>query len=189
LLVVTPAALLLALYYLLSSSLVKMRFAVSRVVVGLFGVADAFAPSSNFGTHRRNTARSLGLDPSSLLQELPNHVQSLHHALTSISLSDGMDVAGFMDSAAPAAAEVEAVDNGWFGFLTGPTMGLLQLIHGGLVSVGVSADSWGVSIIALTILIKIVTFPLTKTQLESTNKMQVGQNFVLSQKRFQSKLT
>jgi YidC/Oxa1 family membrane protein insertase len=171
-----------------------MRFTVSHLVVALLGVADAFAPSSNFGIHRRTTARALGLDPSSLLQELPNHVQSLHHAFTSISLSDGMDVAGFMDSispdtvsAVPAAADVEASDNGWFGFLTGPTMGLLQLIHGGLVSIGVSADSWGVSIIALTILIKIITFPLTKTQLESTNKMQVRQILPpLAQKRFRS---
>ena len=30
-------------------------------------------------------------------------------------------------------------------------------------------------IIALTVLIKVVTFPLTKTQLESTNKMQAMQ--------------
>lgn len=163
-----------------------MRFPASHLVVALFGVADAFAPSSNFGIHRHNTARSLGLDPSSFFHELPNHAQSLHHAFTSISLSDGMDVAGFMDSispdavsAAPAAAEIAEVDNGWFGFLTGPTTGLLQLIHGGLVSVGVSANSWGVSIIALTILIKIVTFPLTKTQLDSTNKMQVRTFFLL----------
>jgi YidC/Oxa1 family membrane protein insertase len=57
--------------------------------------------------------------------------------------------------------------------LTGPTMALLELLHTGLVSVGVGQNAWGVSIIALTLLIKLLTYPLTKSQLESTNKMQV----------------
>jgi YidC/Oxa1 family membrane protein insertase len=54
-----------------------------------------------------------------------------------------------------------------------PIQGLMSLIHGALVAMGVSSNAWGVTIIMLTILIKVVTFPLTKTQLESTNKMQV----------------
>ena len=152
----------------------------------LVGVTDAFAPSG-LG-QRRNTARSLGVDPS-LLNELPNHMQSLHDAFTSISLSDAIDaspdvsdvvdaVQATVQAVAPAASEVaeEAAKDsgsGWFGFLTGPTEGLLQLIHSALVAVGLNQDAWGVSIIAMTLVIKAVTFPLTKTQLESTNKMQV----------------
>lgn len=42
-----------------------------------------------------------------------------------------------------------------------------------LTGMGMSADAWGVSIIVMTIVIKLLTFPLTKQQLESTNKMQV----------------
>jgi membrane protein insertase Oxa1/YidC/SpoIIIJ len=135
------------------------------------GVADAFAPSK-FGV-RPGTARSLGVDPS-ILHHIPHHVQSLQDAFSSISLSDALDA---VQSAAPGASEVveAAADpgNGWFGFLTGPTEALLDLIHTGFTSAGMTQNSWGVSIIALTLLIKLITFPLTKTQLESTNKMQV----------------
>merc|ERR1719491_2127949 len=38
-----------------------------------------------------------------------------------------------------------------------------------------SEDAWGVSIIAMTSLIKLATYPLTKQQLASTNKMQALQ--------------
>lgn len=81
-------------------------------------------------------------------------------------------------SAAPvtpdAVVEAAADDNGWFGFLTLPIEGLLQIIHSLIAATG-TANAWGVTIIVLTILIKVVTFPLTKTQLESTNKMQAMQ--------------
>lgn len=91
-------------------------------------------------------------------------------------LSDG-ELVDTMASAAPAAADAAADSgNGWFGFLTLPIEGLLKGIHLVLTSMGMSADSWGVSIIAMTIVIKLLTFPLTKQQLESTNKMQVRFN-------------
>ena len=72
-----------------------------------------------------------------------------------------------------AAAVAKADDNGWFGFLTVPIEGLLKLIHAGLAGAGVG-QAWGLSIILMTVLIKVLTFPLTKGQLESTNKMQVS---------------
>lgn len=79
-------------------------------------------------------------------------------------------------AATDAAAAVATGDgNGWFGFLTVPIEGLLKIIHQSLSSAGVS-EAWGLSIIAMTVLIKALTFPLTKTQLESTNKMQVSEN-------------
>jgi YidC/Oxa1 family membrane protein insertase len=131
---------------------------------------DAFVvPTTQFSS-RRSTAHAFSpLDPSHL-NDLPNHIQSLQDAFSSLSIAD-VDVAG-----AGAAVEEAAktTNNGWFGFLTGPTMAFLELIHSGLVAVGVSSDSWGVSIIMLTVAIKLLTFPLTKSQLESTNKMQVS---------------
>lgn len=80
-------------------------------------------------------------------------------------------------AAAPAvdAAAEAATDNGWFGFLTAPIEGLLGIIHGTLVAVGMDSDAWGVSIVAMTLFIKILTYPLTKQQLESTGKMQALQ--------------
>jgi YidC/Oxa1 family membrane protein insertase len=103
----------------------------------------------------------------------PSHLSDLVSSL----LADGGEVAGIMTDPASmtdvaAAAPVE--DNGWFGFLTIPIMGLLQVIHTGVSSVA-GSNSWGISIIVLTILIKALTFPLTKTQLESTTRMQAMQ--------------
>lgn len=160
------------------------------VVSVVVGSSDAFAPPAKVGTARRpsTTAHSFSLMDPSLLSDLPNHIPSLHDAFASSSnfLADldvaafttGADSAGLSTDPAGAVADVaegttKAVDNGWFGFLTGPTMGFLQLIHTGLVAVGLSKDAWGISIIVLTLTVKLLTYPLTKTQLESTNKMQV----------------
>jgi len=79
------------------------------------------------------------------------------------------------DEVVDAVAETAKNNNGWLGFLTGPIAGLLQLIHESLVSVGLSEGAWGLSIIAITLLIKAATFPITKTQLESSTKMQALQ--------------
>jgi hypothetical protein len=174
----------------------KVATGVSLLVVVLstqrFSNVEAFA--SHFDHGRRSTSRAFSplMDPSHL-PDLPNQIQSLHDAFSSISLAD-LDADALTSDAASAVSNafgtasdaVQAVDpsgavaesaaksgNGWFGFLTGPTMTVLQYIHYALVAVGVSSDSWGVSIITLTILIKLLTFPLTKAQLESTNKMQV----------------
>jgi YidC/Oxa1 family membrane protein insertase len=148
-----------------------MKFAQASKLIVLACVADAFAPS-RFAS-RPSTSRSLMVDPSSLT-----------HVFSSISLSDAVDAAaGAMQQVAPAVdaatdAAAQGTDNGWFGILTGPIESLLQLIHSALVGVGFSDNAWGVSIIAMTIIIKLLTFPLTKTQLESTNKMQVSSVFV-----------
>lgn len=115
-------------------------------------------------------ARSLTVDPN-IFHDISSQVHSLQNAFSTFSLSDA-DVAAV---AGDAATEAAKSDNGWFGFLTGPTTMLLQLIHSLLVTVGMSADAWGVSIIFMTLIIKVATFPLTKTQLESTNKMQALQ--------------
>lgn len=111
-------------------------------------------------------------------------MNSLNHFLSSLTLADlDVDAVTATSSAvvsvptdpmaAADAAATAAADNGWFGFLTLPIEALLKLIHTLLTSVGMSADAWGVSIIAMTVVIKAATFPLTKSQLESTNKMQV----------------
>jgi len=70
--------------------------------------------------------------------------------------------------------------NGWFGFLTGPIEFLLQVFHQMLNTVGLNENAWGVSIVLMTIAIKLVTYPLTKQQLESTSKMQEMQPVIKS---------
>jgi hypothetical protein len=175
-----------------------MRISASSglILSAVVGGSDAFAPSTKLGATRRpRTARSFSLMDHSNLPDLPNQLQSLHDAFASSNyfLADldadaltsgvtaaiqGADAAATAGGAVANVADVadaaaKTTNNGWFGFLTGPTMGFLQLIHTGLVAVGLSKDAWGVSIIVLTLTIKLLTFPLTKSQMESTNKMQV----------------
>jgi YidC/Oxa1 family membrane protein insertase len=154
-------------------------------------VGTAFAPPASSSARLRpapllpssttsSSRLSAFVDPSSLLpQDLPHHIDSIHRALSSLTLAD-LDSDAIADAAAIAAstssvAPPPAADagNGWFGFLTLPIEFLLQLIHSTLAGVGLSSNAWGVSIIGMTVVIKALTFPLTRSQLESTNKMQV----------------
>lgn len=107
-------------------------------------------------------------------------MHSLQDAFGSLNLADAVDaVADTAMQATSAAGDVateaaQETNNGWFGFLTVPIRGLLEIIHSLLAMTGMG-NAWGISIIVLTLLIKVFTFPLTKTQLESTNKMQAMQ--------------
>lgn len=134
------------------------------------GPTAAFMPRATVRT--TTTARNLGVDPS-VFQDLHTTAASVDFQHLSDAMSSSMTF--LADGADAAVAEVAKKDNGWFGFLTEPISLLLQGIHSGLTAVGFNANGWGSSIIALTILIKVLTFPLTKTQLESTNKMQALQ--------------
>lgn len=157
----------------------------------LLASASAFAPvhRSSYGSFVRPTkatSRSLVIDPSSLT----DHLSSLPDAFSSFSLADAGDAvsdaaSSLAETASNSAAAQDASDavaavsdpsanNGWFGFLTGPIEVLLKILHS-VVAVGVGSNSWGISIILLTLLVKAVTFPLTKQQLESTTKMQAMQ--------------
>lgn len=130
---------------------------------------DAFSPTGMISVARQSSA--LSFSPIDNLHEIPHQIQSFQDVMSTFSIAD-------MDAAAIPAGEVaEAAksNNGWFGFLTGPTMGFLQLIHTGLSSAGLDNNTWGISIIVLTLTIKLGTYPLTKTQLESTQKMQTLQ--------------
>ncbi|XRB16443.1 YidC/Oxa1 family membrane protein insertase [Pseudoscourfieldia marina] len=77
-----------------------------------------------------------------------------------------------------AAAEIPEKQGG---FLVGPLAdvleGMLKLIDGGLDAVGVPY-SYGFSIIALTMIVKLATLPLTRKQVESTLAVQKIQPLV-----------
>jgi len=112
---------------------------------------------------------------------MSHQVSALQDAVSSLLVSDAGLVdavtSGAVDNVAGAtdAAAAAGTDNGWFGFFAGPIEFLLQTIHKTLVAVGMPANAWGVSIVAVTVVIKILTYPLTKSQLESTSKMQTLQ--------------
>jgi YidC/Oxa1 family membrane protein insertase len=162
-----------------------MKFIVALAL--LTTGASAFAPASrgfvapSVQTSKApfsKTSLSFGVDPS-VFHELPHHFDSLQNALSTLTLSDAAALVapdGAVDAVVGDAVEA-ATDsgNGWFGFLVGPISGLLVIIHGALEAAGLSSNAWGVSIILLTLSIKAITFPLTKTQLEGTSKMQAMQ--------------
>jgi len=94
-------------------------------------------------------------------------------AVTSGAADNVAEATGALAGATDAAAA--GTDNGWFGFLAVPIEFLLQVIHKTLVGVGLPGNAWGVSIVGVTLVIKILTYPLTRSQLESTGKMQTLQ--------------
>jgi len=154
----------------------KYTLAAATFLAAQVGNTAAFAPTS-FSNAQIVTQRSAIVDPS-ILSDVHQHAEAISSIFSSISLADAADAIADAVPAATDAADAAVAagnDNGWFGFLEGPIEQLLQIIHSSLVSVGMSEDAWGVSIIAMTSLIKLATYPLTKQQLESTNKMQALQ--------------
>ena len=150
-----------------------MKF--QALALSLLPFASAFAPTRTTPALKQHVSQLSAIDPSSIDV---SHLDTVHNLFSSLMLSDGeLDASAVVDTMASApGADAVAADsgNGWFGFLTMPIEGLLKGIHVLLTSMGMSADAWGISIIVMTIVIKLVTFPLTKQQLESTNKMQVS---------------
>lgn len=136
----------------------------------------AFAPSSFSKAPRAlATQRSVIHDPS-IFADAHTHIDALSSVFSSITLSDAADAVADTISAAPAAAvEVAKDDNGWFGFLEGPIELILGTIHSTLVGFGMDENAWGITIIAMTSMIKLATYPLTRSQLASTGKMQALQ--------------
>lgn len=163
------------------------------------GTTAAFAPSAFTRSARSSVGQTgrlaMTFDPSAF-HDLPYHVETIRDAFASSVLISDLDTIVDVSQAsgaiatsavenvavaagtavAPAASEAAAAGsgNGWFGFLEGPIENLLQIIHGVFVSVGLPG-AWGISIIAMTAFIKLLTYPLTKQQLESTSRMQLLQ--------------
>jgi len=176
-----------------------MKFFSSTIIalIANASLVQAFVPSPSFTKPTLTGGALSAVDPS-MFHDLPQHIDSMQTAFSSLMISDeeitaaATAVADVANSAASVAADTAtatsdaavaaaADGNGWFGFLVGPIEGLLQIVHSVLVAVGIDANAWGVSIVALTLVIKALTYPLTKAQLESTTKMQVSyiQNHLL----------
>lgn len=161
-----------------------MRSQTLLVIGGALSAASPIVSAFITPTSSSSSSSKLSLatDPSLLLHDVPQHVDTLQHFFSSLTLADmdvdamssALDAAPGPDAAAVAAAADTTNNGGWFGFLTLPIESLLQFLHGTLSGVGLG-NTWGVSIIMMTMVIKLATFPLTKKQLESTNKMQALQ--------------
>lgn len=163
----TSSTAVIALLLSLSSTpnVVVTSFTTQRVTT--FSLSHSTLSSDSFRRHHQQRPLHL-VDPST---PFPSFTTLLLSDETATALADAATAAA---DTATAAASTDS-GNGWFGFLAGPIEGLLQIIHAALMGVGLSENSWGVSIIAMTVVIKLVTYPLTKNQLESTTKMQAVQ--------------
>lgn len=171
-----------------------MKYSIVPVLalVGSQQYVSAFTPTAftrPVGVGSSKTQMNVAVDPSMIHDSISNVFSSF----TALSLDEGGELLESVSTAAASAvANVDVNDvaqtasdvadatttgdgNGWFGFLAGPIEGLLQIIHSSLVTVGMPSNAWGVSIAAMTLVIKLVTYPLTKQQLESTSKMQALQ--------------
>lgn len=139
----------------------------SLAVAAFFAIwpeADSFTPSSFTRVdHNIRTQRSM-VDPSTF-QDSHQHVDMLQSVFSSLTISEGSDVAAIVAAPADPGA-------GPFGFLEKPIEIGLTTLHTGLAGLNVPG-AWGLSIIGMTTLIKIVTYPLTAKQMQSTQKMQV----------------
>ncbi len=141
----------------------------------------AFAPTAFTGRSNANAFKQSAMVDPSMFHDLPHHIDTLSNVFSSINLADADLLSTAADSAQTAVApvteavtEAAAPDNGWFGFLAGPIEFLLELLHGIFAGVGMDSNTWGLAIISMTTIIKLVTYPLTAQQLESTSKMQVS---------------
>jgi len=91
-------------------------------------------------------------------------------------LLDGAGAAVAASSAiadvAVAAADAAPADPSWFdSLIVFPFEFVLTSLHDALKGAGVK-EAWGPAIIGFTVAVKLLTFPLTKVQIESTTKMQ-----------------
>lgn len=117
-----------------------------------------------------STRHSAIVDPS-VFTDISHNADSIQSFFSTISLSDAADAVA---ATAGDVADVVSKDpgNGWFGFLEQPIELTLCTVHDGFASMGITANAWGLSIIVITSVIKLFTYPLTAQQLKSTSKMQ-----------------
>ena len=99
---------------------------------------------------------------------------SLTTALFFADTTAGADPSVAADAVNAAADAASKKGGGFFGFFSDSFESFLKLIDAGLAKAGIPY-SYGFSIIVLTILVKVATYPLSKKQVESTLSMQALQ--------------
>lgn len=132
--------------------------------------------------------RALHLDPEQLSSQLPDVASRIPSQLShlidraahlSITLADTAAVAGSDPASqglADAAQDVVtgSKSGGFFGPIAALFENVLKVLDSGLSGLHIPY-SYGFAIILLTIIVKVLTFPLTKKQVESTTAMQALQ--------------
>ncbi|CAI5470066.1 unnamed protein product [Closterium sp. Yama58-4] len=165
----------------------KNKLATSGFSGGLRSAPLRFSPSHGHRFSKRAGRSSLAsravFDPLHLdaaISTLTSHnflyaVADAPDAAASAAADVSTAVAAVAADAAAsggdAAVEAAASDGGWFAGLANLLESILKVLEQGLAALNVPY-AYGFSIILLTLLVKVVTFPLTKQQVESTMAMQ-----------------
>lgn len=140
---------------------VLLAFAFSALISETF----ALAPRSNFKFAKSRSTKRF-LSPTDAMDSF-HQVESYLNSISSHSILTSAD-----EVAAEAVSVYSKVDKtGFIGFFANIIEQGIDLGHTALQAVGVKY-SYGFSIIFFTFIVKILTLPLTTTQLESTTKMQ-----------------
>jgi len=156
----------------MKSTLATLTLLTLHAQTSLAFTPTAFTRSTLNDVRTSSSTQRSAIDPS-VFTDISHNVDTIQSFFSTISLSDAAEAV-----AANAGDVVEAAPdpgNGWFGFLEGPIELSLTTVHSGLVSLGLSGNAWGLSIITITSVIKLLTYPLTAQQLQSTGKMQAIQ--------------
>lgn len=119
-----------------------------------------------------STQHSAIVDPS-VFTDISHNADAVQSFFSSLSLSDA--AVAVADNAGDVVEATKDPGNGWFGFLEGPIETTLCFVHDAFVGLGITGNAWGLSIIVITSVIKLFTYPLTAQQLKSTSKMQTIQ--------------
>ncbi|CAM6105634.1 unnamed protein product [Calypogeia fissa] len=126
----------------------------------------------------RHGKSRMGVSVSAHLGEIPGGADLIHaHVELAQNLMSNFhgSLITLADAAVSADGAIEATgvkqDNGWLGGLTDVLEKILIFLKDGLSALNVPY-AYGFSIILLTLLVKAATYPLTKSQVESTIAMQ-----------------
>ncbi len=101
----------------------------------------------------------------SLMPDNDSNVQAFIHGKDNITFSGYAGPKNFKDLAALNKELTDVIDYGWFTFIAKPMFLLLQFLQGYI-------GNWGWTIVALTILIKLVLYPLSYKGMVSMQKLK-----------------
>ncbi len=101
----------------------------------------------------------------SLMPDADNNPQGFIHATNSISFSGYMGPKNFRDLAALNKELTDVIEYGFFTFIAKPMFLFLQFLQGYI-------GNWGWTIVALTIIIKLILYPLSYKGMVSMQKLK-----------------
>lgn len=130
--------------------------------VNFTGIKFASAFDRYYSTIIYNFKTSLAI---SLMPDNDNSPQVFIHAKDSIDLSGYVGPKNYRDLASLNKELTDAIEYGWFTFIAKPMFLLLQYIHD-------YVGNWGWTIVLVTILIKLILYPLSYKGMVSMNKLK-----------------